>query len=98
MIEQPLRGSVSEADHMTGLKPNLIYDVGLHRGEDTDFYLKKGFDVVALEANPELIAQCKLRFQDAIAHGRLRIIEGAIAPTSAGEKVTFYRNPRGDSE
>jgi FkbM family methyltransferase len=77
---------------MTGLKPNLIYDVGLHRGEDTDYYLKKGFDVVALEANPELIAHCKIRFQDAIAHSRVRIIEGAIAPTSAGERVTFYRN------
>ena len=30
-------------------KPNLIYDVGLHHGQDTDFYLKKGFDVVAFE-------------------------------------------------
>jgi FkbM family methyltransferase len=79
---------------MTGLKSNLIYDVGLHQGEDTDFYLKKGFDVVALEADPELIAQCKIRFRDAIARGRLRVIEGAIAPTSAGEKVTFYRAPR----
>jgi FkbM family methyltransferase len=79
---------------MTGLKPNLIYDVGLHRGEDTDFYLKKGFDVIALEADPVLVAQCKIRFGEAIARGRLCIVEGAIAPTSTGEKVTFYRNPR----
>jgi FkbM family methyltransferase len=79
--------------HMTDLKPNLIYDVGLHRGEDTEFYLKKGFNVVAFEANPELVAQCKIHFQDAITSGRLRIIEGAIAPQSVGERVTFYRNP-----
>lgn len=79
---------------MTGFVRNLVYDVGLHRGEDTDFYLKKGFDVVAVEANPELIAQCKVRFQEAIACGRLRLIEGAVAPASAGEKVTFYRNYR----
>jgi len=72
---------------------NLIYDVGLHKGEDTDFYLKKGFDVVAIEANPELVASCKVRFQDALAQGRLRIIDGAIAPATAGEKVTFYKNP-----
>jgi FkbM family methyltransferase len=78
---------------MTDLKPNLIYDVGLHRGEDTDFYLKKGFNVIALEADPKLVAQCKIRFQDAITCGRLRIIEGAIAPQSVGERVTFYRNP-----
>jgi FkbM family methyltransferase len=81
-------------DRLTGLRPNLIYDVGLHRGEDTDFYLRMGFDVVALEANPELVAQCKTRFEDAIARGRLRIIEGAIAPASAGEKVIFFKNPK----
>ncbi len=76
---------------MTGLNPRLIYDVGLHKGEDTDFYLKKGFDVVALEANPELIAQCKMRFRDAIAQNRVRIIEGAIAPPSVGDTVSFYK-------
>ena len=35
--------------------PNLIYDVGLHLGEDTEYYLKKGFRVIAFEANPELV-------------------------------------------
>ena len=74
------------------MNDTLIYDVGLHRGEDTDFYLKKGFNVVAFEANPELILKCKARFKDAIANGRLRIIEGAIAPRSSGERVTFYKN------
>ena len=33
-----------------GLENNLIYDVGLHKGEDSEFYLKKGFRVVAIEA------------------------------------------------
>lgn len=32
----------------------LIYDVGFHRGEDTAFYLKKSFRVVAFEAHPRL--------------------------------------------
>lgn len=74
------------------LQKNLIYDVGLHKGEDTDFYLKKGFDVVAFEANPDLVAHCKNRFKEAIATGRLRIVEGAIAPESAGGTLTFYQN------
>ena len=30
---------------------DLIYDVGMHRGEDTAFYLRKGFRVVAVEAD-----------------------------------------------
>ena len=33
---------------------NLIFDVGLHTGQDTAFYLKKGFRVIAIEANPLL--------------------------------------------
>jgi FkbM family methyltransferase len=73
-------------------RTNLIFDMGLHKGEDTDFYLRKGFDVVAFEANPLLIEFCKQRFADYIAKGRLRIIEGAIAPASEGAFVKFYRN------
>jgi len=71
---------------------DLIFDVGLHKGEDTDFYLKKGFKVVAFEANPDLVAYCKNRFREAIACQRLRIVEGAIAPEAAGERIVFYRN------
>lgn len=75
------------------MNPNLIYDAGLHLGEDTDYYLKKGFKVIALEANPELVARCKARFRDPLASGQLQIVEGAIAPSSAGDTITFYRNP-----
>ena len=35
------RGAVDE---------NLIIDVGMHTGRDTEFYLKKGFHVAAVEA------------------------------------------------
>jgi len=73
-------------------QPDLIFDIGSHKGEDTDFYLKKAFKVVAFEANPKLIAHCKTRFADAIADRRLRIVEGAIAPEAAGERIVFYAN------
>ncbi len=33
---------------------DLIYDVGMHKGEDADYYLKKGFRVIGFEAIPEL--------------------------------------------
>ena len=33
---------------------DLIYDVGMHKGEDTEFYLSKGFKVVGFEADPDL--------------------------------------------
>ncbi len=34
------------------MNKSLIIDVGMHTGRDTEFYLKKGFEVIAIEANP----------------------------------------------
>ena len=75
------------------MKENLVYDVGLHKGEDTDFYLRKGYSVIGIEANPKLIASATTCFQDAIARGRLHLIEGAVAMDSVSDKIVFYANP-----
>ena len=69
---------------------NLIYDLGLHNGEDTEFYLKKGFRVVAIDANPELCARAAEKFKGHVADGRLHIVNKAIS-TERGV-LTFYRN------
>lgn len=74
-------------------RSDTIFDLGLHRGEDTAYYLKKGFRVIAVEANRELVEHCRRRFAIEISSGSLTIIEGAIAPPSAGEELTFYLNP-----
>lgn len=37
----------------------LIYDIGFHKGEDTLFYLLKGYNVVAVDADIELIEEGK---------------------------------------
>src|SRR3990172_7762654 len=76
---------------------DLVYDVGMHRGEDTEFYLKKGFRVVAFEADPDLARYCRERFKEYIANRQLTIIEGAIIDLDAAEnkdrkKITFYKN------
>jgi len=75
------------------LRDDLIYDVGMHRGEDTAYYLAKGFDVVAFEADPALVEHCRARFAREIADGRLRIVEGAIvdAPGDGGT-VRFFKH------
>lgn len=69
----------------------LIFDVGLHKGEDTAYYLRKGFRVVAFEADPDLVAHCERRFEQAVADGRLEIVFGAIADTRE-RAITFYRH------
>jgi FkbM family methyltransferase len=74
------------------MRNDLIYDTGLHKGEDADFYLRKGFSVVGIEAHPILAANARRRFQGEIASGKLKLVEGAIAPVSAGDKIVFYIN------
>lgn len=71
------------------MEPDLIYDVGMHRGEDTAYYLAKGYRVVGFEADPELAAACASRFE---GESRLTIVPGAIADANAAT-VTFYRHP-----
>lgn len=39
------------------MNPDLIFDLGMHHGHDSEYYLKKGFQVVAVEANPLLCAR-----------------------------------------
>jgi FkbM family methyltransferase len=68
----------------------VIYDVGLHRGEDSEFYLKKGFRVVAIDANPEMCASAATRLHAYCDNGQLVIVNKAIA-TEEGE-VTFFKN------
>jgi FkbM family methyltransferase len=58
---------------------DLIIDVGMHTGEDTAFYLAKGFRVVAVEANPSLVRAGERRFAADIADGQLRVVHAAIA-------------------
>ncbi len=69
---------------------NLIYDVGFHIGEDTEYYLKKGFRVVAIEANPELCRLGSEAFSGPIASGQLTLVNLAIAEKSG--PITFFRN------
>jgi FkbM family methyltransferase len=78
----------------THRQADLIYDIGLHKGEDTAFYLAKGFRVVAIEADPDLVRLCRDRFREELSRGQLVLIEGAVAATDVGERqvIRFYRN------
>jgi FkbM family methyltransferase len=65
--------------HHNVKRDNLIIDVGAHIGQDTEFYLAKGFDVVAIEANPILAGRLREKFAESVDAGRLRILNVAIA-------------------
>lgn len=70
------------------LRPDLIIDIGAHTGEDTQFYVDKGFSVVAVEANPTLVDGLKARFASEITKGIVTIEPFALGD-SAGT-VSFF--------
>jgi FkbM family methyltransferase len=72
----------------------IIFDLGTNDGEDTAFYLKRGFNVVALEANPVLCDKGRQRFRNEISQGRLSLLNVAIANRPGQAK--FYVNLEND--
>ena len=59
---------------------DLIFDVGLHDGSDTAYYLSKGFRVIGIDANPLFANQAEENFADEIAAGRLTVENVGIGP------------------
>jgi FkbM family methyltransferase len=72
----------------TDLEKDLIYDVGMFSGEDTEFYLKKGFRVVAIEAVPAQAERAANRFREYLDSGHLTILSVAIAENDG--PMDFY--------
>jgi len=70
--------------------PNLIYDIGMHKGEDTRFYIRKGYNVVAIEANPLLVEENRRKFSQEIEAGKLKILNVGIAEKEG--VMNFYVN------
>jgi FkbM family methyltransferase len=72
------------------MQKDLIFDIGAHRGEDTEFYLKKGFRTVAVEADPDLADSIRKRFPTDLAEGRLTVVPKAIAKEAG--TILLYKN------
>lgn len=83
---------MSDTDRTSGaeVEHDLIYDLGMHDGQDTAFYLQKGFRVVAVEANPSLMADAAKRFAREIADDRLILVNRAISHDETA--LDFYVN------
>jgi FkbM family methyltransferase len=70
---------------------DLIFDFGFHNGDDTAFYLAKGYRVIAVEASPELVEAGKQRFASDINAKRLLLLSKAISEVPG--KVEFFVHP-----
>lgn len=68
----------------------LVFDIGYHKGEDTRYYLSKGYRVVAVEANPLLAKQGQTELASYIASGQLTLLNVGIAETTGN--LQFWIN------
>jgi FkbM family methyltransferase len=74
---------------------DMIFDIGMYNAADTEFYLQKGFRVVAVEANPALCAEGASRLASYISDKRLTILNRGISDTS-GINIFYINLDRSD--
>jgi FkbM family methyltransferase len=55
-------------------RSDLILDIGVCNGDDSAYYLHKGYRVVGLEANPMLLPRLRDRFAQEIHAGRYHLL------------------------
>jgi FkbM family methyltransferase len=72
----------------------IIFDVGMNNGDDSAHYLSKGYQVVAIEANPILVECARARFQREIAAGQI-VIE-CVGIVDQPGKIPFWINDERD--
>jgi FkbM family methyltransferase len=82
------RVSIHAQPRVEGTKRPVIFDVGMNNGDDSAHYLSKGYQVVAIEANPILVERARLRFHKEIASGHLSIEHVGIVDRT--EKIPFW--------
>ena len=68
-----------------------VFDLGAHLGEDSSYYLKRGYKVVAFECSPENIAHLRKRFAVEIKSNQLLIETRALLKGGCdGKLVDFF--------
>ena len=76
----------------------LIFDIGFHSGDDTLYFLERGYDVVAVDANPAMIIEGLARpaLRLAARTGQLRAISSGIVRRVevANQTLPFYIHRR----
>src|SRR5687767_7081357 len=73
------------------------FDIGMYDGADTSYYLQCGYSVIAVEANPAMIARAEQQFASAIARGQLQLLNVAIAPEGRTVELTICGDDLGSS-
>jgi len=89
-IEHNSRGLIGQMATRNRVERDLIFDIGLHNGDDAAYYLHLGYRVVGIEASPPLAAECAKRFEQETRQQRITIINAGVLGEAG--VFTFYRN------
>jgi FkbM family methyltransferase len=71
------------------MQSDLIFDIGCNDGDDTSFYLRKGFRVVAVDADQKLCEKVSERFRREIESRQLSVVCGLFTPEQ-GDSAPFF--------
>ena len=74
-----------------------IFDIGMFDGADTAYYLESGYQVIAVEANPDLVESASRRFSAPLASGQLVCVHGAISSSEGPVELNLCGDDLGSS-
>ena len=74
-----------------------IFDIGMYDGADTSYFLSRGYRVVAVEANPELVSDAERKFKTQISAGQLICVNAAISPDGHEAELVLSGQDLGSS-
>jgi FkbM family methyltransferase len=57
----------------------LIFDIGFHKGEDLQYFLHLGYNVIGMDADPRMVDQAKETFAAQYKTGQLKVFNYAIS-------------------
>lgn len=73
------------------MKKKVIIDLGAHMGEDSDYYLRKGYRVIAVDASKRLCDYISDKFASHPQKEHFTILNYAIA-NEDNKEICFYEN------
>ena len=74
---------------------DLVFDIGANNGDDTGYYLRRGFRVVAVEAVPEYAREVQDRFRTYVETGTLTVLPVAVGEQDGSTEFFVSEGNRG---
>jgi FkbM family methyltransferase len=73
----------------------VVYDVGMNAGEDIPYYVKKGYRVVGIEANPDLAQQVSEQYAPLVESGEVTVVNVGVGAQAGRLPFHIHLNKSG---